>query len=172
MMQHVHPQHARARATRHHGPTLPLRVGTRGSPLALYQTRHFLDLIRAVRDNHEIVELRGEIRVRQTKFQGNFMIEIIPSTSEQIRELRETALINIVQTGRNRFFLPTDEKRAPETLEKVLKAFPPVLSDKNDGEAFNAPNTLPVNINPTPVVLPDWLIEPPESEVEKISSRN
>lgn len=48
MMQHVHPQHARARATRHHGPTLPLRVGTRGSPLALYQTRHFLDLIRAV----------------------------------------------------------------------------------------------------------------------------
>ena len=48
MMQHVHPQHARAKATRHHGPTLPMRVGTRGSPLALYQTRHFLDLIRSV----------------------------------------------------------------------------------------------------------------------------
>jgi len=48
MMQHVHPQHARAKATRHHGPTLPMRVGTRGSPLALYQTRYFLDLIRAV----------------------------------------------------------------------------------------------------------------------------
>ena len=42
------PHHARARAKRHHGPTLPLKVGTRGSPLALYQTRHFLDLIRAV----------------------------------------------------------------------------------------------------------------------------
>ncbi|WP_051213207.1 hydroxymethylbilane synthase [Rubritepida flocculans] len=42
------PHHARARATRHHGPQLPLRVGTRGSPLALYQTRYFLDLIRAV----------------------------------------------------------------------------------------------------------------------------
>ncbi len=47
-MELAHPHHARARARRHHGPTLPLKVGTRGSPLALYQTRHFLDLIRAV----------------------------------------------------------------------------------------------------------------------------
>jgi len=31
---------------RPHGRSLPLRVGTRGSPLALYQTRHFLDLLR------------------------------------------------------------------------------------------------------------------------------
>jgi hydroxymethylbilane synthase len=28
-----------------HGRTLPLRVGTRGSPLALWQTRHFLSII-------------------------------------------------------------------------------------------------------------------------------
>ncbi len=42
------PLHARARAKHHHGPTLPMKVGTRGSPLALYQTRHFLELIRAV----------------------------------------------------------------------------------------------------------------------------
>lgn len=30
---------------RRHAPPIPLRVGTRGSPLALWQTRHFLDLI-------------------------------------------------------------------------------------------------------------------------------
>ncbi len=47
-MDLLHPHHARARSKRHHGPTLPLRVGTRGSPLALFQTRHFLDLIRSV----------------------------------------------------------------------------------------------------------------------------
>ena len=29
----------------HHGRSLPLRVGTRGSPLALWQTRHFLSII-------------------------------------------------------------------------------------------------------------------------------
>jgi hydroxymethylbilane synthase len=28
-----------------HGPPLPLRVGTRGSPLALWQTRHFLEIV-------------------------------------------------------------------------------------------------------------------------------
>jgi hypothetical protein len=46
MMQMVDGRARTGRA--HHGPTLPLRVGTRASPLALYQTRHFLDLIRAV----------------------------------------------------------------------------------------------------------------------------
>jgi hydroxymethylbilane synthase len=46
MMQMVDGRARTGRA--HHGPTLPLRVGTRSSPLALYQTRHFLDLIRAV----------------------------------------------------------------------------------------------------------------------------
>ena len=34
-------------APRHH-PTLPLRVGTRASPLALQQTRHFLDILTRV----------------------------------------------------------------------------------------------------------------------------
>lgn len=32
----------------HNLPNLPLKVGTRGSPLALWQTRHFLDLITQV----------------------------------------------------------------------------------------------------------------------------
>ncbi|SFK82422.1 hydroxymethylbilane synthase [Falsiroseomonas stagni] len=36
------PHHA---AVKPHMRSLPLRVGTRGSPLALWQTRHFLDLI-------------------------------------------------------------------------------------------------------------------------------
>jgi hydroxymethylbilane synthase len=34
-----------ARAGHPHGPNLPLRVGTRGSPLALWQTRTFLSII-------------------------------------------------------------------------------------------------------------------------------
>ena len=40
------PAHPRAAAhPRPHGHGLPLRVGTRGSPLALWQTRHFLHLL-------------------------------------------------------------------------------------------------------------------------------
>lgn len=64
------------------------------------------DFIRAVRQENEIVKLLGDMRIRQTRFQGNRVIEICPSSYEQIRELRETALINIIQNSRNRFFCP------------------------------------------------------------------
>lgn len=47
-MRHPDPRHAPPRATRPHAPAIPMRVGTRGSPLALLQTRMFLDRIRAI----------------------------------------------------------------------------------------------------------------------------
>lgn len=47
-MRHPDPRLAPPRATRPHAPAIPMRVGTRGSPLALLQTRMFLDRIRAV----------------------------------------------------------------------------------------------------------------------------
>jgi len=63
------------------------------------------------------------MRIRPTRFQGNRVIEICPSSYEQIRELRETALVNIIQNSRNSFFLPENESLAPETLEKVLMLY-------------------------------------------------
>lgn len=130
------------------------------------------EIIRAVRDEHEIIELLGEVRIRQTRFQGNRVIEVCPSTFEQIHELRETALINIIQNSRSRFFLPEDENRASETLEKVLKLYPPISLLKNEGEALKIQNTAELDINHSPVSLPDWLIEPPKEEVERILVRN
>jgi len=130
------------------------------------------EIIRAVRDEHETVELLGEIRIRQTRFQGNRVIEVCPGTFEQIRELRETALLNIIQNSRSRFFLPDDEKRASETLEEVLKWYPPVSLIKSEGEAEDAQNTDGLDSNHSPVSLPDWLIEPPKTEVEQILVRN
>ena len=130
------------------------------------------EIIRAVRDEHEIIELLGEIKVRQTRFQGNRVIEVCPGTFEQIRELRETALINIIQNSRSRFFLPEDEKRATETLEKVLKQYPPTSLIKNEGEVLKAQNTAELDLNQKAVSLPDWLIEPPKEEVERILVRN
>jgi hypothetical protein len=130
------------------------------------------EIIRAVRDEHEIIELLGEVRIRQTRFQGNRTIEVCPSTFEQIRELRETALINIIQNSRSRFFLPEDEKRAVETLEKVLKLYPPASALKSEGEVLKTQNMAESDLNHSPVLLPDWLIEPPKEEVERILVRN
>jgi hydroxymethylbilane synthase len=44
----VYTAPAPKRRTKRHSRTLPLRVGTRRSPLALVQTRHFLDILRGV----------------------------------------------------------------------------------------------------------------------------
>ncbi|NJM54377.1 MAG: hypothetical protein HC846_13970, partial [Blastocatellia bacterium] len=126
------------------------------------------EIIRAVREENEIVELLSEIRIRQTRFQGVSVIEICPSSYDQIRELRETALINIIQNSRNRFFLPEDEINALETLEKVLKQYPPKFLLKNEENGINAQNTPDLSINQTPVLLPDWLIDPSAEEIERI----
>ena len=130
------------------------------------------EIIRVVRQENEIIELLGEIKIRQTRFQGNRVVEICPSTYEQIRELRETALINIIQNSRNRFFLSENEQQAKETLEKVLKAYPPIHLLKNDENALKAQNTTNLTINYNLVQLPNWLIEPPKEEVERILIRN
>jgi hydroxymethylbilane synthase len=47
-MRHPDPGQAPPRTTRPHAPAIPMRVGTRGSPLALAQTRMFLDRIRTI----------------------------------------------------------------------------------------------------------------------------
>jgi hypothetical protein len=130
------------------------------------------EIIRAVRDEHENIELLGEIKIRQVRFQGNRVIEVCPSSFEQIRELRETALINIIQNSRNRFFLPENEKQAVESLEKVLKSYPPIHLLKSDGNALIAQKTTNLDLNQEPVSLPDWLITPPKTEVERIFVRN
>jgi len=130
------------------------------------------EIIRAVREENEIVELLGEVRIRSTRFQGHQLIEICPSLYEQIRELRETALINIVQNSRNRFFMPENDEVALETLEKVLKLYPPVSMLKSEENGTNTPNMPVLSINHTPVLLPDWLIEPPKEEIDRILVRN
>ena len=129
------------------------------------------EIIRAVREENEIIELLGEMKIRLTRFQGNRVIEVCPSSFEQIRELRETALINIIQNSRNRFFLPEDEKQAIESLEKVLKSYPPASLLKSEEKAFTAQKTTNLDLKREPVSLPDWLIEPPIEEVNRILVR-
>ena len=74
------------------------------------------------------------MKIRPARFQGRRLIEITPASYEQIRELRETALVNIIQNSRSRFFLPENEDAARETLEKVLKVYPPVYLLKDEGQ--------------------------------------
>lgn len=130
------------------------------------------EIIRAVREENEIVELTGDVRIRRTRFQSVSVVEICPGSYQQIRELRETTLINIIQNSRNRFFLPESENLALDALEKVLKLYPPLHLLKTGENGINAQNTPDLSINQTTVLLPDWLIEPSAEEIERILVRN
>ncbi len=127
------------------------------------------EIIKSVWEENESFDLLGEMKIRRTRFQGRSVIEVTPSSYEQIRELREIGLINIIQNSKQRFFLSEDEKSARETLSKVLKTYPPLHLLKDDGKGVYEQNTNQLIDIHSPVGLPEWLIEPPIEEVQKIT---
>ena len=94
-------------------------------------THNHIDVPSKMEELPEIkIDLLGEMNIRRTRFQGRSIIEVCPTSYEQICELREIGLINIIQNSRNRFFLPETEKKAKETLSKVLRLPIPASSAK------------------------------------------
>lgn len=121
------------------------------------------EILRVVDFEKNTVNLLGDIRVKTTRFQGVLLTEVCPSTIEQIRELREIGLVNIVQHGKQRFFLPQEGPLALDYLEKVLRLYPPNSSDVNflpemEVASFEIESEEPAK-------LPDWLVEPATQEV-------
>ncbi len=109
------------------------------------------------------------MKIRQTRFQGRRVIEVCPTSYEQIRELSEIGLINIIQNSKQRFFLSGDEKMAQETLSKVIKVYPPLHLLKNAGSGVYEQTTNQLNDTHSPVRLPEWLIDPPIEEIRRIA---
>jgi hypothetical protein len=123
------------------------------------------EILRVVDFENNTVNLTGDIRIRTTRFQGQLKSEVCPSTFEQIQELRGMGLINIVQHGKQRFFLP---EWSPQVyLEPILALYPPESTDisflpelQGDFDAF---------VKEKPVELPGWLFEPGENAVRELS---
>ena len=129
------------------------------------------EILRSVAEENESVELVGDIKIRKTRFQGRSTTEVCPASYEQVRELRETGLINIVQNSKQRFFISENEESAREALEKVLRMYPLFLL-KSQPEAIYAQNTQELKNDHYPAELPGWLIEPSAEEIERICFRN
>ena len=123
------------------------------------------EILRVVDCENNTVNLTGDIKIRTTRFQGQLLTEVCTSTFEQIREFRGMGLVNIVQHGKQRFFLP---ERSPQiSLEPILALYPPESTDvsllpKLQGD-FNA------LVKDEPVELPGWLFEPNENAVSDLS---
>ena len=122
------------------------------------------EVLRIVDFENNTVHLTGGVQIKTTRFQGRLHTEICPSTFEQIRELRGMGLVNIVQHGKQRFFLP---ERSPHFyLEPILALYPPKSTEidflpelRTEFQAFEKEK---------PIELPGWLIEPEPSCVSSL----
>ena len=129
------------------------------------------EILRSVKEENENVELLGEIKIRKTRFQGGSVVEVCPASYDQIRELRETGLINIIQNSKQRFFVSEEEGVALISLGKVLKMYPPphlIESDATEDLLINSPPDSE-QVRSEIVELRAWLIEPPAEEVQRIT---
>ncbi|HMS10936.1 MAG TPA: strawberry notch C-terminal domain-containing protein, partial [Pyrinomonadaceae bacterium] len=114
------------------------------------------EVLRVVDFEKNSVNLIGDVTVRSSRFQGQLLTEVCPSTFEQIRELRGMGLVNIVQHGRQRFFLP--EESPWLALERVLSLYPPESTSISFLPELNIGSD--ELTKKEPVTLPEWLIEP------------
>ena len=124
------------------------------------------EVLRVVDFEKNSVNLAGDATIRATRFQGQLLTEVCPATFEQIRELREMGLVNIVQHGRQRFFLPQESPWL--ALERVLALYPPKSTDisflpemQGEFDAFEKEE---------PIELPGWMLEPDPSAVHSLRS--
>ena len=125
------------------------------------------EVLRIVDFENNTVHLTGDIRIKTTRFQGRLLTEVCPSTFEQIRELRGKGLVNIVQNGKQRFFLP--ELSPHIYLEPVLALYPPISTDidflpelKPEFQALK---------KKAPISLPQWLSVPDARDVSELQIR-
>ncbi len=123
------------------------------------------EILRVVDFENNAVNLTGDIKIRTTRFQGQHLTEVCPSTFEQIGEFRSMGLVNIVQHGKQRFFLP---ERSPHiSLERILDLYPPESTDISFLPELQGDfNTV---VKEEPVELPGWLFEPDENAVRVLS---
>ena len=123
------------------------------------------EVLRVVDFEKNSVNLIDDITVRSSRFQGQLLTEICPSTFEQIRELRGMGLVNIVQHGRQRFFLPQESPWL--ALEKVLFLYPPESTDISFLPEMPAGSD--VLEKATAIELHAWMIEPDPRAIDELS---
>lgn len=128
----------------------------------------------------ESLELIENIRLKNSKFFGDFYIEIVPGRAEHPKKFRSLGLVSITQNSRERFLLPLNESEAAQLLQNLLSQFPPAdgkyksdqFIDKKSLEENEVVQTQTVGTEVPPIDVREWLIEPNEEELTRISFRD
>lgn len=124
------------------------------------------DVLRVVDFENNSVTLAGDIKVRTARFQGQLLTEVCPATADHIRELRGMGLVNIVQYGKQRFFLPESEPHV--CLKSILAMYPPESTDISFLPELQRGH-MPLEKQKA-VELPEWMIEPDTHEIGDLSA--
>ena len=128
----------------------------------------------------ESLELIENIRLKNSKFFGDFYVEIVPGRAEHPKKFRTLGLVSITQNSRERFLLPLDESDASQLLKNLLSQFPPAGGkyksdqpiDKKTADVSEIGQTQTVSAELPPIDVREWLIEPNKEELARISLRD
>ena len=132
------------------------------------------EIYQNILDGKESLELLENIRLKNSKFFGDYYLEIVPGRAEHPKKFRSFGLTCITQNSRERFLLPQNKDEASSLLQKLLAQFPPVsgnislqkidakIEEQSDYLKVASPEFAPIDVR-------EWLIKPDTDEVARIS---
>lgn len=136
------------------------------------------EIFQNIFDDKESLELIENIRLKSSKFFGEYYVEVVPGRADHPKKFREFGLTSITQHGRERFLLPQNESESVGLLQKILERFPPSSADassylkKADQKIdVDYETTRKTAEEPAPIDVREWLLEPEPEEIARISAK-
>jgi hypothetical protein len=96
----------------------------------------------AVLRQGEQIDLASRLRLKRSMLQREPAIELVCVDGDRFQELRELGLINEHIKFKQRFFVPTDEKKGLPILTSLLDRYPAI--EPEDASEQEEPESLPV----------------------------
>jgi len=133
------------------------------------------EILQSVIYGKESLELVENIRLKSSKFFGDFYVEVVPGRAEHPKKFRALGLTSITQNSRERFLLPQNESEAVSFLQKLVAQFPPVAGGKLFAQTIDKKPAAAGEIYQTqfaaqsaPIDVREWVIEPETEELARI----
>jgi hypothetical protein len=127
----------------------------------------------AILEQGDDLALASGLRLKRSTLQGQPAIELVSNDGDRFQEFRRLGLINEQIKFKQRFFIPTDGKRAIPLLTKFLASYP-VIEEERQGESLQLIDTTETTqsnvVDLDSWVLPAEVETSPESRVFEISS--
>jgi len=133
------------------------------------------EIFQSVLFGKESLELVENIRLKSSKFFGDFYVEVVPGRAEHPKKFRAMGFTSITQNSRERFLLPQNEPEAVSFLQKLVTQFPPVAGTYPIAQTIGTKPAEAVEIyqsqfaaESVPIDVREWVIEPEREELARI----